>query len=248
VLNKIIRKNNRLLAGFYKAGCSYRSLNYPVISFTFDDCMHNAIETGASILNYYDVKGTFYVSGALTNKYENNLKCHTYNDVVSLVNDSHEIASHLFNHRKCEELTLSELKDEVKKSKEYIFDLYGQSKELNFSYPFGSVDLKTKKYLYSEFTSARNIVTGVNKKKFDRLSLNAFPLYLSKCTEKQILRAIKEASINDYWLIFYTHDVSKNPSQYGITPDLLKFAVRSSMENNCKIQTIEQVLTNCELG
>ena len=48
------------------------------------------------------------------------------------------------------------------------------------------------------------------------------------------------------WLIFYTHDVRPNPSQYGCTPELFEFAVSHAAHSGSRILTVEEVLR--ELG
>lgn len=44
------------------------------------------------------------------------------------------------------------------------------------------------------------------------------------------------------WLIFFSHDITKNPSPYGCTPDLLEFAVSFATDRKMKIMTVGDVL------
>jgi hypothetical protein len=40
------------------------------------------------------------------------------------------------------------------------------------------------------------------------------------------------------WLVFSCHDVAPSPSRFGVTPDLLAFAVRTACEAKCRLTTI----------
>jgi hypothetical protein len=39
------------------------------------------------------------------------------------------------------------------------------------------------------------------------------------------------------WLIFSSHQVEDSPSQYGVSPALLEYAVRAAREKGCELVT-----------
>ena len=44
------------------------------------------------------------------------------------------------------------------------------------------------------------------------------------------------------WLLFASHDVNDTPSQYGVRPELLTFALRSALAAGCRLVTVAQAL------
>jgi hypothetical protein len=66
----------------------------------------------------------------------------------------------------------------------------------------------------------------------------------SQQIEDLILQNVRQRS----WLIFYTHDIRSNPSQYGCTPELLKFAVSLAARSGSRILTVQEALAEAGVG
>jgi hypothetical protein len=66
----------------------------------------------------------------------------------------------------------------------------------------------------------------------------------SRQIEDLILQNVRQRS----WLIFYTHDIRSNPSQYGCTPALLKFAVSLAARSGSRILTVQEALAEAGVG
>jgi hypothetical protein len=71
--------------------------------------------------------------------------------------------------------------------------------------------------------------------------LRANCLYGDVDMSQQIQDLISENVKQKAWLIFYTHDVRLNPSEYGCTPALFEFAVSQAAKSGSRILTVEQV-------
>jgi hypothetical protein len=91
--------------------------------------------------------------------------------------------------------------------------------------------------------SSRGTVPGFNGPEVDLNLLRANPLYgdadHSESAKKLILENIESRS----WLIFYSHDVSKNPSPFGCTPALLEEAVSFAADRGSRIMTVAEVVS-----
>ncbi|WP_169546204.1 polysaccharide deacetylase family protein [Sneathiella aquimaris] len=241
-LNRASRKINRYLARISPVKTSTQIFNAPIVSFTFDDCAKSAITRGAKILESKGICGTYYVCGGLTDKLENNTICHSLEDLMGLKAKGHEIASHLFNHVRCEELTADEIREEFSKSKEFLSQFGLELNRTNFSYPFGSINMRAKKEAAREFATARGIANGINVSKIDLACLKANALYADDVSRGVITELIDQTIRDSGWLIFYTHDVDENPTKYGITPELLKFAAEYAKNKGCSIRPISDVV------
>ena len=62
------RANNRLSRYFCKSPLRLRN-KHPMVSFTFDDFPDSAASVGIPILDQYNARATFYVTGDLVGKH-----------------------------------------------------------------------------------------------------------------------------------------------------------------------------------
>src|SRR5579872_1531123 len=106
------RVNNRLARHLRKFPLKLRNRR-PIVSFTFDDFPENAATTGVPILDQYDAKATFYVSGSLVGKWSGHWQGISDEGIVSLHRGGHEIACHSFSHRPTPELGAKKLAAEI---------------------------------------------------------------------------------------------------------------------------------------
>jgi hypothetical protein len=116
----------------------------------------------------------------------------------------------------------------------------------NFAYPYGHATLGSKKALGPVLTSSRSVIPGFNGPEIDLNLLLAHRLYGDVGMSHQIESLISQNEKQKTWLIFYTHDVRPNASEYGCTPALLEFAVSCAVKSGNRILTVEQALA--ELG
>lgn len=212
-----------------------------VISFTFDDAPASACRAGKALLEKYGCQGTWYIAGDLTGNMEQGISCHTVEDLQELAANGHEIASHTFSHRPCRGRTSEALREEFEHNANFLHSITG-TRPTNFSFPLGSYGLRAKHCSSRFFHSARLTRPGIHYHEADLNALLAQPIYSDEISEKRIGELIMATSEGKGWLIFYTHDISPTPSQWGCTPELFESAIARSQEYGCKILPVEKAI------
>jgi peptidoglycan/xylan/chitin deacetylase (PgdA/CDA1 family) len=77
------RVSNRLARHFCKSPFRLRNQR-PMVSFTFDDAPKSAAAVGVPILDAYDARATFYVSGGLVDKWSGHWDGISGDEIVEL--------------------------------------------------------------------------------------------------------------------------------------------------------------------
>jgi hypothetical protein len=84
-------------------------------------------------------------------------------------------------------------------------------------------------------SSCRDIAPGINKSPVDLNLLRANSLYRSSFHLDSIDRLLALNEERRGWLIFYTHDISMNPSAFGCKPfeleDVVKLAIKEGRQD-----------------
>ena len=235
------RVSNRLSRYFSVTPFRLRN-ERPMVSFTFDDFPESAATDGVSILDQYDAKATFYVSGSLVDKPDEHWQGVSAGDIVQLHRRGHEIACHTFSHQPATELDATRMADEVEQNRDYLRGLDPSIQIDNFAYPYGLGSVWRKAQLARTFRSSRGIVPGVNSGVVDLQYLRSTPLIDRDIDRESIDRAFDKLVDTNGWLIFYGHDVTANPSPYGCTPSLLRYALDAAAKRNVAIKTVAGAL------
>jgi peptidoglycan/xylan/chitin deacetylase (PgdA/CDA1 family) len=215
----------------------------PMVSFTFDDIPKNAATTGAGILEDYNARGTFYVSGSLVGLASSpNWEAVDAPDLIALHQKGHEIGCHTFSHKRTCDLDAATLAMEIEDNRRYLLSIDPCFKIENFAYPFGYGSFGRKHQLKAAFRSCRSIVPGVNSGTVDLQFLRAIPL-IDQCIDRdEIERAMDETQNTNGWLIFYGHDVAEQPSSYGCSPALLSHALQAASRRQIRSLSMAEAL------
>jgi hypothetical protein len=112
----------------------------------------------------------------------------------------------------------------------------------NFAYPYGTGSVSRKGQLGKTFRSSRGILPGVNSGIVDLQYLRATPLIERQIDPDGIERAFDEAVDKNGWLIFYSHDVTAEPSPYGCSPSLLRHALEAASRRKILNLSIAEAL------
>jgi len=112
----------------------------------------------------------------------------------------------------------------------------------DFAYPYGAVTLLTKSRIGEIARSCRGVYGGVNGPVVDLNLLRANGLFGDVGNSANVRALMTDNETRKGWLIFFSHDIVKDPSPFGCTPDLLEFAVSFAAERNMKIMTVGDVL------
>lgn len=211
----------------------------PIVSFSFDDFPRTAYSVGGAVLEHFGARGTYYAAAGLMNTSNELGDQFRSEDIDSLLEKGHELASHTFSHLSCRSVSGAAFREDVEKGRQAIEKMNG-FESCNFAYPFGHVTLQAKRSL--TVASARSIFPGFNGPEIDLNLLRANGLYGDLAGAAHAEELILENAKRKSWLVFYTHDVRPQPSPYGCTSELLEVTVSSALRNGCRILTVQEAL------
>lgn len=214
----------------------------PIVSFTFDDFPRSAYLCGAPILESYGARATYYVSMSLMNGVNKLGDQFRMEDLWALTQKGHELGSHTFSHLSAQKVDCAEFAQDVERGEEAISNALGRSSSGNFAYPYGAITLRTKRRIGPALRSCRGTCHGLNGPQVDLNLLRANPLYGSISEIKSAQQLIQECAVQRKWLIFYSHDVSRNPSPYGCTPELLETVCSLAAKKRLRFLTVDATL------
>ena len=101
---------------------------------------------------------------------------------------------------------------------------------------------REKAFCVSFSTQASAWEPGLNVGRLDLSFLRAYRVYSRSLQKKTIERVINQAINSNAWLIFYTHDVSHDPSPWGITVADLNWLAGICSSSPVKSLNLGQVL------
>ena len=214
----------------------------PIVTFTFDDFPRSALTVGGSILESLDARATYYVSMGLMDS-ENALGPQfSREDLDSLVKRGHEAAVHGFDHLSALTTPVSKFVEDASRGRNLLHDYIPGGASSNFAYPYGHATLSAKRRLRSCMSSSRSAMAGLNGPEVDLNLLRANLLCGGVDQLPEVQQLVSENTARHSWLIFFSHDVSDDPSPYGCTPALLRQTVRLAVEQGAKVLTVADVL------
>jgi peptidoglycan/xylan/chitin deacetylase (PgdA/CDA1 family) len=213
-----------------------------MVSFTFDDSPESAATVGAGMLDEYDARATFYISGGLVDKWSGHWNGINAEAIVELHRSGHEVACHTFSHVRAIDLDAAAMAAEIEKNRNYLLSLDASIRIENFAYPYGVGSVLRKGQLGKIFHSSRGIVPGVNSGIVDLQYLRSTPLINRDIDINGLDRVFDEAVANSGWLIFYSHDVAAEPSPYGCSPSLLRHALDAAIRRKIPILNVADAL------
>jgi peptidoglycan/xylan/chitin deacetylase (PgdA/CDA1 family) len=224
------------------------SFNWPggVISFTFDDFPKSAFSAGDAVLSRYKVRATYYVAMGLAGTSGISGPMFEVHDVADVRRAGHEIACHTFTHPDCRAINRDQIALEIQQNAEAIAAAVGEH-PVNFAYPYGSIDATAKGFLKEKFLSCRGVGRAINYQIIDLADLFAVPIFAHEFNADAIRRMIDFNAQVGGWLIFFTHDVTDAPSEYGCTPEQLDFAV-SYASAHSRVLAIRDVMETPEIS
>lgn len=214
----------------------------PLVSFTFDDFPATAYRTAGRVLEGYGFCGTYYTSMGLLGTESKMGKLFSVDDLLHLNEAGHEIGCHTFRHNKWSEQSLEEFERDLRRNAEQLTKELPELQLDVFSCPNGVVKPRYHRRLSQQFRCIRTIIPGINRGVIDLNHVRAVRLYDSEIDELQIRRLLSELADRPGWLVFYTHDVRDNPSQYGVTPALFESAVEQVAASQAEVCTVSQTL------
>jgi peptidoglycan/xylan/chitin deacetylase (PgdA/CDA1 family) len=213
----------------------------PLVTFTFDDVPASTCDVGVPILERYGIRGTFYISGGGCGAPSPCGPLATVDQLKLLHANGHELGCHTFTHFAVSRVDGRDLASDLERNRAFLMGISREAPR-NFAYPYGDMSFPAKRYLEGRFDSCRALIPAVNAGSLDLGALRSLPLEDASMDRNKVLDLVVMAARTRGWLIFFSHDVSEQPSRFGLSRDLLAFAAASARDAGCRIVTIAEGL------
>jgi peptidoglycan/xylan/chitin deacetylase (PgdA/CDA1 family) len=220
----------------------------PLVSFTFDDFPQSAADVGAPLLEKHGAHGTFYIAGGLSGGEEGGVPVVRTQDLLPLTQRGHEIGCHTYSHIKVSQASRRTLEEEVERNAKFALEAMGDIRLASFAYPFGDLSWGAKSVLQRRYASCRTTTSGLNHGVIDAAALRAERLYSRTTSPERVKALIAQAAHQKAWLIFYTHDISAAPSDFGCPPELLALALETCVAAGIEILPVKNALARMAFG
>jgi peptidoglycan/xylan/chitin deacetylase (PgdA/CDA1 family) len=215
----------------------------PIVTFTFDDVPASACSIGTRILEQYGARATFFVAARECGAAQpDGAMRATIDELRAVWRSGHEIGCHTYSHPAIRYLSHEQIGLELERNAAALKEIDANVKLRNFAYPYGDISIRTKRHLEGHFDSCRSGHPGINRGVADLGGLDACPLQDAVLNHAQVGELIAETARSCGWLIFYSHDVADEPSRYGVSPDLLEWAVASAKRSGCALTNVADSL------
>jgi len=218
------------------------SLQKPLISFTFDDFPHSALMAGGAILNRFGLAGTFYASFSLVDKETPSGQIFCLDDLTTLFEQGHELGCHTFSHCDSWNTDPRTFEDSVVENRAALKEILPDAEFMSFSYPIEMPRPRTKGRIAPYFLSCRGGGQIINTGRTDLNQLSAFFLEKSRDNPQAVRDLIDLNQKERGWLIFATHDISDNPTQFGCTPEFFEHIVRYAVSSGAHILPVAKAI------
>jgi peptidoglycan/xylan/chitin deacetylase (PgdA/CDA1 family) len=209
----------------------------PLVTFTFDDVPASACLAGAPMLEQLGGRATFYVAGQGCGSSSPGGPLATVEQIRELSGRGHEIGCHTYSHCAVSRMGSQALHQEIERNAGFLRGIAGGDKVRNFAYPYGDFSWRSKRLIQEQFGSCRTVMAGLNANILDLGILKSVALDDGSIDRATVDRLIGETVRRCGWLIFSSHQVEDSPSQYGVSPALLEYAVRAAREKGCELVT-----------
>jgi peptidoglycan/xylan/chitin deacetylase (PgdA/CDA1 family) len=225
MIQALLAKANNGLTRHVRFKTARARLDAPIASFTFDDFPRSAWTTGGPILARYGARGTYYAAGRFCGVHEDGLDYFEADDLRALQAAGHEVGCHTFSHRHSPQVGSQALEADWDRNQAFVDEVLGPTPLSSFAFPYGDASPRTKALASRRFPVSRGIRAGVNGPTLDLGQLRAVPLEIRDWSAAAVERHVEQARASRGWIVFFSHDVSEDPSPYGATPAMLEHAV-----------------------
>nr|WP_245281290.1 polysaccharide deacetylase family protein [Methylobacterium sp. ZNC0032] len=214
----------------------------PIVSFTFDDVPASALDIGAAILEAHGVRGTFYIAGGLAGNVEPGRSLIDRAGCGELAARGHELGCHSFSHRDLRHLDGGALAADLVRNAAYLDAVDPRASRRNFAYPYNSGSFGKRTMLGQSFRTCRAAGEGINRGATDPAFLRAVEIRQPQQHVLGLARWIDALVADPGWLIFFTHDLSPQPTPYGCTPPSFHLLVAYAVARGCQVLTVDAAL------
>lgn len=214
-----------------------------VVSFSFDDFPRSAARAGAQVMESQNARATYYVAmGLMTG----NGPEFTREDLQHVSDHGHELGCHSHSHLDLMTAPRRAVEKDLD-ANAAAFEAALPGKSLaHFAYPYGRLRPEQKAQLAGRFASMRSIFPGLHRGKVDLSLLKGNKLYSRGKHLDRALQLIDRLAGKGGWLILYAHDVSENPTEFGVTPKDLERILRVTASIGAEISTVGAVVSSLQ--
>ncbi len=229
----------RFYRSFYRKEQRLR-LDRGIVSLTFDDVPHSALENAFPLLERAGQKVTLYVAGSVAqpDAATNNERFISLNEAKRLHQLGHQIGCHTFTHRRPRPGTDEAYVNDAIRNRDLLQKEIGGDAGRHFSYPFGALTLGIKRRLRWEYDSLRSARRGVNVGSVDLAHILADRLYSRSLDREYIVSQLTTAQERRGWVVFYTHGVSNPAPDYGLSVSDFEWVLSRLQASRCDLLTV----------
>jgi len=214
----------------------------PLVSFTFDDFPRSAFLTGGAILRRFGLRGTYYASLGLMGTTAPTGPIFLAEDVGTVLEHGHELGCHTFDHYHAWETPASAFERSVVENGLALERLLPGASFRTFAYPISPPRPQAKRAMARYFAGCRGGGQTFNVGTTDLGYLSAYFMEQGRETPEALPDLVEENRKARGWLIFATHDVCKDPSPFGCTPEFFESIVRCAVQSGARILPVVQAL------
>lgn len=195
------------------------------------------------MLEHHGLAGTYYTSLGLMGQNIATGEMFLREDLPVLLAKGHELACHTFAHCHSYDTPPSDFEQSILDNQRAIRALEPSVEFSSLSYPISWPRLDTKRRCARYFQGCRAGGQTYNSGTVDLNYLQAFFLEQSRdhpAVIKQVIEANKSAG---GWLIFATHDVCREPTRFGCTPELFEEILNHAIASGARILPVSAALS-----
>lgn len=219
------------------------------VSFTFDDFPRSALLEGGRILVDHGARGTFFVSMQLLGGDSPSGPIASAADLRTLLRDGHELGCHTFEHLDgCVEGPAT-FEHSLAANQGALQRTVGNGYSPVFAYPLDGPVLAVKRAVGRHFVACRGGGQAFNTGDIDLNLLQSYFLDVRNRDDVTAVRALIDRNrAARGWLIFSTHDIASEPSQYGCQPEFFEQVVRYAMQSGSRVVPMMQACRELRIG
>ena len=241
LLRRARGKARRLLAKNFSRRDIEIKLDQPVVSFTFDDAPRSAFRTGGDILKEFGAPSTYFVSLGLLGAETEVGKIGSVDDLVDAVQSGDELGCHTFDHCDAWDISPTSFLASVERNRDALQRIVPGAQFKTFAYPKSGATLAVKPALSRRFECCRGGGQTFNTGRADLNLLNA--CFLDNWMKVDIdfmKRLIDANAAQKGWLIIATHDVARESTRFGCTPNFLRAVAAHAKRSGASLLTVAQ--------
>jgi peptidoglycan/xylan/chitin deacetylase (PgdA/CDA1 family) len=248
LLGRAIGSAQVRLARNVKINACRNRLSEPVISFTFDDFPRSALTEGGRMVREAGWVATYFTAGSFCGRRFDGLDYFDRDDLLRAESEGHEIACHTFSHLRLRTAPPAAILQDLQRNADFLNNIFPGRAVSSFAYPYGDLNITTKRLIGAYFPNGRGIWHGLNAGRIDFAQLKAIPLERRYLDNLDIGFWLDRAVASNAWLIFFTHDVSEHPTDFGCRPDQLARIIREVSRRGIRVLPVKEAAMAASAG